>query len=48
MIHRKNKLEGKMEKPRLRKPTRDKLYQEWVTLGILIDDMIEARFGQWW
>ena len=28
LIHRKHKLERKMEKPRLRKPTRDKLYQE--------------------
>ena len=44
MIHRKHKLERKMEKPRLRKPTRDRLRQEWATLDMAIEDAIFGRF----
>jgi len=48
LIHKKLKIEDKRDAKRLRKATRDRLWSEWIDLDIRIDDMIEARFGQWW
>ena len=44
MIHKKWKIGDKLKAKRLRKTTRDRLWQEWETLDMAIEDAIFGRF----